>query len=270
LIGATSAAETLTSYQDLHGMDSLMKLCECGDGGQQNRSLQAQPTANDLSTLQAWLRQLLGSLEAYIWLLESNIATPQQVFGACNLSKPQIFIASVEFIRREINNSDEHLANVLSLSEWEELEELKCKILICIVDLLYHVMENSDLMTLTKKAFTDLMAPLRCAEMWLMVCKLILKPATVGFSLKTHVFAKEMEDKLARFIYTMPQKLPSMVMELKSTLGNFMSHSHTDLGSLLNLKDIVRKGATSEQISYIKGICTLHDTGLAANLTKVI
>ncbi|KAF4526767.1 hypothetical protein B566_EDAN012305 [Ephemera danica] len=266
ITGVRSSADVLKNYQVIHGDSSIVQLCEGCGSGEKNMSLPMQKPGDDPVSQQTWLRHLLASLECYIWILEHNLALPLQIF--CSAS-PNIFIASINFVKDEIKQDNPSLNMLLSISELEELEEIKSKILINIIDLIYHIIENGKNEILNRTEFDELFSPLRCAEFWQMVCLLILKPVQAGFSLKTHMLASELQGKLSRFINVLPNNVPTMENELTSSLGSFMTQCHTDLRSLSNLNETVKRGATTDQINYTKGLCTLYKAGLAKFLAEL-
>lgn len=258
------------------GLSVYLEICE-GTGDHALKEIELQFNEDMPSH---WLNILLGSLDCYVWLLDGKFASVMRLFYADRLPEdctPAIFKAVRLFCDttiRQLNSMDTGEYPNLTIREAEQLEALKCRVVISILKFFRKLQEagldNLDSVFLHPR-IANLVKPIWCKSLWKMLSLLTLEPGTLAFSLKNRMLRDEMQSELRTCLRLLPQKLP---VSVKSKLFAAFNQSLADHANdtvyfqticSANIQEEVKTG----MIDYANGFLILRETQLWDQLDEV-
>jgi hypothetical protein len=249
-----------------------IKICE-GSDDQALKEIRVQPNEDIPSQ---WLNILLGSLKCYIWLLNEKFASIMTLFPVNHppeIFKAVRFFCDTTLLRLNSMETDDYPN--LTIREAEQLEALKCRVVISILKFLNKLqeaeLEGLDSAFLHPRIST-LVKPMLCNSLWKIISLLTLKPGTLAFSLRNRMLQERMLSELRTSLQLLPQKLPvSIKIKLFAAFNQRLAEHANDTAYLQNISSaIMQEEVKSGMIDYANGFKILKETEFWLQLDEVI
>ena len=251
--------------------DTYLKICE-GTDNHALKEIQLQPN-EDIPSV--WLNTLLGSLDCFVWLLNDKFVSAMTLFSVDYtpvIFKAVRFFCDTTLARLDTMDTDEYPN--LTIREAEQLEALKCQVVISILRFLNKLLEAEfeglDSAFLHPR-MAALVKPMWGKCLWKMLSLLTLEPATLAFSLRNRLLREQMLKQLRTCLQLLPQKLPvSEKSKLLAAFNQSLAEHANDTAYFQNIssasmQDEVKAGT----IDYADGFLILRETQLCQQLDEV-
>jgi hypothetical protein len=249
-----------------------VKICE-GTDDHALKEIQLQPN-EDIPSV--WLNTLLGSLDCYVWLLNDKFVPVMALFSADYapvIFKAVRFFCDTTLVRLNSMDTGEHPN--LTIREAEQLEALKCQVVISILKFINKLqeveLEGLDSAFLHPRMAT-LVKPMWADCLWKMLSLLTLEPATLAFSLRNRLLREQMLSQLRTCLQLLPQKLPvSLKSKFLAAFNQSLAQHANDTAYFQNISSAsVQDEVKAGTIDYADGFLILRETQLWQQLDEVI
>ena len=161
-----------------------------------------------LSLITTWLKLLIAPLDCFTWIFGERLLNPKALFSSnksCIWSSIENFLNQVaqfsleEFVSLNYNQTK----IVFAPSEIDEFNELKCTVMIRLVDFLETMFANY-----SKECLDIIPDKLWSTKLYSLLINLTLNPTSLGFSLKNLEIFSNLSPKIRQFYKKVIQNLP--------------------------------------------------------------